>query len=191
MTNGLKSLRREGEEKVELWATVEGFPNYEVSSYGNVRHKVNMQNLIPSVKKDGYLRVTLGHHSTMSVHRLVATAFCERRIDTVQVRHMDDDPKNNHCDNLKWCTVSEIAKHSVGMGRNAHQKATDAAKLVCRKPVRIVEENKIFPSLRECAKYLDCPPPMISRVLIGDRKRVRGVHIEYVEECDNCGECRE
>lgn len=51
-----------------------------------------------------------------------------------------------------------------------------------RKPVRIVELNKKFPSIVACAEFLKVKPADISRCLTGDRKgqRIHGVHIEYI-----------
>lgn len=49
-------------------------------------------------------------------------------------------------------------------------------------PVRIVELNKDFNSVRDCAEFLGVLPTCLSRVLTGARKgqRIHGYHVEYV-----------
>ena len=41
----------------------------------------------------------------VSVHRLVATAFCDNPNKYPIVNHRDENKANNNADNLEWCTV--------------------------------------------------------------------------------------
>lgn len=47
------------------------------------------------------------------VHRLVAQAFITNDDSTKNcINHLDVNPKNNHVDNLEWCTRAENNKHA-------------------------------------------------------------------------------
>lgn len=52
-----------------------------------------------------------------------------------------------------------------------------------RKTVRIVELEKTFKSVVDCADFLGVEPTNVSRCLTGSRKgqRLKGYHIEYAE----------
>ena len=99
----------------EEWRPIIGYDNkYEVSNKGNVRC-LNYKNtnevkiLTPYKTNRGYLRVDLysnGKARHHSVHRLVANAFIPNPNNLPQVNHKDENPLNNHIDNLEWCTVS-------------------------------------------------------------------------------------
>ena len=49
------------------------------------------------------------------IHRLVAMAFIPNPDDLPQVNHKDENPSNNHVDNLEWCT----AKYNMNYGDGA------------------------------------------------------------------------
>lgn len=93
----------------EVWKDVEGYEGlYQVSSEGNVfslrrRRKVSLHNT-----SNGYMQVHLwkgGKPEYLYVHRLVATAFCERvNAEDIHVNHKDENRKNNAASNLEWCT---------------------------------------------------------------------------------------
>ena len=109
---------------MEEWRAIKEFPNYEVSSYGNVRSvprkiwngKVFFDSKGKELKKmerrDGYLEVKLsmsGKTSSKLVHRLVATEFLDGMLDgnSIIVDHIDNNPSNNHISNLQIITQRE------------------------------------------------------------------------------------
>lgn len=58
----------------------------------------------------GYRRVgigTKGGRRTVQIHRLVAEAFIPNPRNLPVVRHLDNDPSNNHVDNLAWGTYAD------------------------------------------------------------------------------------
>lgn len=88
---------------MEIWRTIEGHPDYEVSNKGRVRDK-----------RTGTL-LQQREHSTCGgyrvyfdgqrhyVHRLVAKAFLD--VDgTEYIRHKNDDARDNHISNLEPIT---------------------------------------------------------------------------------------
>lgn len=103
----------------EEWRTVAEFPDYAVSSHGNVRrikvdargHHLTGKNLKPCANKAGYLHVSLcldGVVSNKRINRLVCAAFhgeppCNRH----HAAHNDGDRRNNRADNLRWALPVE------------------------------------------------------------------------------------
>lgn len=100
---------------MEIWKDIKDYEGlYQVSNYGRVRSlnykrtgktKVLRYNEI----RGGYLSVYLcrnGKRKMFLVHRLVAQAFLPNWFDEPQVNHRDENPKNNHVDNLEWCSSS-------------------------------------------------------------------------------------
>lgn len=53
-----------------------------------------------------------GNETSFSVHRLVAEAFLDNPDDLPQVNHKDEDPSNNHVENLEWCTQQYNLEYS-------------------------------------------------------------------------------
>ena len=96
------------------------YPNYEVSSWGNVKNIITGRILKPSFN-NGQCRVHLFLNKeekiTALVHRLVADAFLLNRECKPSVIHIDKDPKNNNVKNLQYSTTSEI-NHIKGLQCN-------------------------------------------------------------------------
>lgn len=99
-----------------MWRQVDGFPDYLISSEGVVKSYRRTKERIMKYKvnSDGYQAVKLCSDekvSLISVHRLVAMAFIPNPENKPEVNHIDGDKKNNHVDNLEWCTRSENMVH--------------------------------------------------------------------------------
>lgn len=118
---------------MEKWKTIDGYEGiYQVSNQGRVkslsrkvphaRHgfvSVKEKILKPDTNHDGYARVGLckeGLNSTHKVHRLVATAFLQKKDDGNVVNHIDGNKSNNSVKNLEWVTQSENVLHSYQNG---------------------------------------------------------------------------
>jgi hypothetical protein len=91
-------------ENVEIWKPIEGFKNYEVSSFGRVR-SVKSNKIRSSHLRNGYPRVGLsdkfGKQKKFVVSRLVAKAFLESFNEDLQVDHIDRVRTNNNVTNLR------------------------------------------------------------------------------------------
>ena len=98
----------------ETWKQIKGFPNYEVSTYGNVRNVKTGKILKQNKRPNGYLIVFLynnGKRQLLSVHVLVAKAFLPDTghnpdgtlmVGHHEVNHKDQNKKNNNLLNLEW-----------------------------------------------------------------------------------------
>lgn len=90
-----------------LWATIPDFPNYEISTHGDVRNIRTQLILKPFVTKLGYSQVILRNYlggKVHQVHRLVAVTFISNLENKYFVIHIDRIKTNNNIKNLSWNT---------------------------------------------------------------------------------------
>ena len=177
----------------EIWKPIKGYEGfYEVSDLGRVRslprmltdskgrrHPVPMKMLKMHDRK-GYDSVTLqdmGRKAIMSVHRLVAMAFIPNPDNLPAVNHRDENPRNNHVDNLEWCTIQYNTNYGNGI---AKQIASMTYK------TREVEQLSIngehiayFKSLSEASKATGADKSLIMRVCKGIKKTAGGFIWKY------------
>lgn len=107
----------------EIWKDISGYEGYyQVSNLGNVKSMkriVKRKNngtgnlplksriLSPTTYPKGYKKVALRKNNMSKyffIHRLVAEAFIPNPNNYPYVNHKDENPSNNHSDNLEWCT---------------------------------------------------------------------------------------
>jgi hypothetical protein len=99
---------------MELWKDIEGFENYQVSSWGRVRGANGI--LKPYKNKKGYLKVGLmngGKSHKKRVNRLVAMAFIDNPNGCPFVDHIDGNKENNSITNLRWVTDRENREYAA------------------------------------------------------------------------------
>ncbi len=85
------------------WVPFPWFPDYMISSLGDVKHTKNSRPLKPYVDNDGRLRVSLyrnGKQYTRMVHRVVARAFLEDYEDGLMVDFRNGDREDCRASNL-------------------------------------------------------------------------------------------
>jgi hypothetical protein len=120
------------ENQKEIWKTIDGYENYQISNLGNVKSLDRIRNgvgtfkncsikgriLKPMKTKKGYLVVDLRNYNIRKItpiHRLVAIAFIDNIENKPQVNHINGIKTDNRLDNLEWCTNSENQIHSYNI----------------------------------------------------------------------------
>lgn len=92
------------------------FTGYYVTEEGEI-YSDKTKKFLKQQFRSGYKRISLvsseGVRKCFSVHRLVALAFhyfdgCE----TLTVNHKDENPANNHKDNLEWLSIADNVRYS-------------------------------------------------------------------------------
>ena len=95
---------------METYKNIEGYDNYEISDFGNVRNKKTNKILKHSTATIGYYSVGLYKNRKMKtcfIHRLMAENFIPNPHNKPEVDHIDRNPLNNCISNLRWATKSE------------------------------------------------------------------------------------
>jgi hypothetical protein len=97
----------------EIWKPVNEFPNYHISSFGNIKNVITNKPLKPQLKS-GYLNIALVNNTnriSFKIHRLVALTFIENPENKSDVNHKDKNKLNNNVLNLEWMTRKENNIH--------------------------------------------------------------------------------
>jgi hypothetical protein len=98
---------------------IEGYPNYFVTSCGEIFSKATNRKLVKSVGSNGYETVTLCRDNTRkthSVHKLVALAWIPKVSGKEYINHKNGIKTDNSLENLEWCTQSDNIRHSISTG---------------------------------------------------------------------------
>lgn len=175
---------------MELWLSIDDYPNYEVSSEGRVRNAKTGRILKPQPHNSGYLQVSLSKNNkekSFKIHRLVADRFYDGDHDGLDVNHIDGDKTNNHISNLEFCTRSRNVRHAFDNGLSKsnltdkhRQVGTSRMKEKYSKAVRILETGDVYPSINECARQIGGSTPCIASCCRDETKTYRGMHFEFV-----------
>ena len=144
----------------EAWKPIPGYEGlYEVSDLGRVK---SLAKTLPHAKYGSrrwpekvlkaitnnsghlYVRLWKDKRQTKSyVHRLVLEAFVGPCPEGMEACHWDDDPTNNHIDNLRWGTRTN---NMVDMVRNG--KNHNARKVNCKRGHSLSGSNLVPATLR-------------------------------------------
>lgn len=117
---------------------------YLIDEHGNVFDITTNKFRKPYFNNKGYVMMSFyidGKSKTKFVHRLVLGAFAPIiGMENLQVNHKDGDKRNNHIDNLEWCTQSENQKHAYKMGLNTNKGIKNpACKLTEKEVIEIAD----------------------------------------------------
>jgi hypothetical protein len=97
----------------EEYEILEVYPfddQWKVSNFGRIITPTGKLSKCKSTV-NSYKRIRTKNGS-VSVHRMVATCFCENPLDKPFVNHIDGNKLNNNASNLEWVTHSENMRHA-------------------------------------------------------------------------------
>lgn len=149
----------------EQWLPVAGWESsYEVSNHGRVRSvrrntyrrdgavcPVGGKVLSPTGKKRPQVKLYSGHREYIfrQIHILVLEAFVGPRPLGMFGLHADDNPHNNHLNNLRWGTPSENTADAIRNGK--HPAAQQKTKTNCPQGHEYTEQNtRLWGNYRYC-----------------------------------------
>lgn len=168
----------------EVWKEIDD--RYSVSNLGRVKSNyANKEKILkPFLNKRGYLMVDIrhpGYRKSISVHRLVATAFIPNPDNLPEVNHKDEIKTNNSVDNLEWCTL----QYNCNYGTRNERKG-----LACRKKIYSIDPDgniEYFNSRNEAGERLCIDPTSISKALKknGKNKTAGGRYWFYDDRSHN------
>ena len=169
----------------EVWKAIPNFVGYyEASSMGRIKSverivrsgrgykTVSSTILKPSLDEWGYEKVSLrkdGKSYSKKVNRLIAQTFIPNPNNYPQVNHIDGIKTNNCVENLEWCTPSQNMMHCHANGLSDWNTN-----------VKVIETNKIYRSIAECARDIGGYEQLIRECLDGKRKTHKGYHFEII-----------
>ena len=179
---------------MEKWKMINEYPEYEVSTYGNVRSidrdyidsmgrsyhkKGQIIKLKEEVGKYGYKQVMVaiqsgGKYHRLLVHRLVAKAFIPNPNNLPQINHKDEDTTNNHVENLEWCTCKYNVNYKNLVERRSKNKCIE---------IDVFDKNDNFletvPSGIVASKKYNVSRGSISSCCNGNCKSVKGYRFKF------------
>ena len=97
-------------DEEEEFLPIDGFDNYLVSNFGNVKNSKTNKILKPGTHTQGYKQINLckkGKVKMFKVHRLVGKAFLENPDEKPMIDHIDENKSNNNVKNIRWATSSD------------------------------------------------------------------------------------
>lgn len=149
---------------------------YMVSSFGRVYSLISKKFKKPFKNNNDYLQVELYKDNKVKkylVHRLVAQAFIPNPLNYKEVNHKDENPSNNHVENLEFC--DRIYNINYGTRTEKCSKSV----LQFTKDGEFVKE---YPSTIEAERQTKIPIGNISNCCLGKRHSAGGFVWKYKNE---------
>lgn len=157
----------------EIWLPIEGYENYQVSSYGRVKSlgndKLRKEKILSQYEcSNGYLYVILckeGKVKNCRVNRLVGNAFLENKNNLPCFNHKNEIKTDNRAENLEPCThkynlnyKNAQAKRVASTDWKAKVSNTDYKAIAEKLSSQVYQYDKdgtlvaIWKSTRECGR---------------------------------------
>lgn len=184
--------------KNEEWRDIKGYDGkYQISNTGRVK-SIDYRNTGTSKELSlkcnrGYFEVELckdGKGKVFKVHRLVAIAFLPNPQNLPCVNHKDENPSNNHVDNLEWC--SYLYNNTYGNARKKMSIKMRNNQYLSKHVYQYTIDGKFIKewiSIAEAGRVLQIKSFNIVSCLKGRRKTCAGYRWEYAKTPQRKREC--
>ena len=160
---------------MEIWKKISEL--YSVSNYGRARNDKTGRLL--KLRKTGYCDIAIrinGKRKKFYIHRLVAEAFIPNPNNYNIVNHKDENPNNNHVDNLEWCTQSYNIKHGTSINRMMNSRTENCGK---NAPRGVYVDDVFYRSLLLASKHMKCSHATIRYKLDEGKTEYNGYKIRW------------
>ena len=173
---------------------------YFVDTLGNVvafpkKTRINNGNEYVSLKqqiKKGYAIVNLYNKDkkmkSLSVHRLVATAFIPNPNNYSDVNHINGIKLDNRVENLEWCSKQQNTKHAFdnnlgGFKDNALNNLKKINNKYHYSKIELVKNDIViaFKTTEEVAQFLDSTKQAVADAIKNNKKLRHFILIGYKE----------
>lgn len=171
----------------EEWRDIPGWEgSYQVSNQGRVKSVrrtltrsnnvvVHLSEKLINAHISGSPYLTVGLYKdnkehTYSIHKLVALAFVPNPEGLPEIDHIDNNPRNNCADNLRWVTSRENTAHRI-----SSRSSTKARKVYC------IDTGEIFSSISAAGRYVKASAQQVIDS-INSKSCCKGLVFVY---CDN------
>ena len=173
------------------WKVIERFPDYEVSSFGDVRNRTTGVQLKPQLNGCYHQVELYNEHkkTTTTIHHLVATTFIPNPNEKPIVCHINNNKLDNNVCNLAWKTGKENEEHK---NNNGVLRKDQTKKHVWKCNASTREKLTMYTSVIDAAKAIDqekykSVASNIRTVLCGKSNSSQGFFWMYdeVHECND------
>lgn len=171
----------------EIWAKIDEFPDYEVSTNANVRNILTGYMLKKRVPlSNNYVGVelygTTGKFNRY-VHRLVAIAFIPNPQNKAFVNHKDSIKYHNELNNLEWSTHPENINHAIDKIRASgiERPPQSSSRKVKQLTIDGVEIAR-FDTIKQAGECLKLDRSGIVKVCKNKKNSIGGYKFEYIDE---------
>lgn len=191
----------------DIWRDIEEYEGYyQISTLGRIKSiyrdegKINRKGrtvdiiLKTAVHPSGYIIGSLcvqKKRRTITVHRLVASAFIDNPLSKREVNHKDGDKSNNLVENLEWSTRSEqmIHRHIVlgykgfllgKFGKDHPNYGKTGAQHKGSRPTHCVTTGKSYDSATLAAKDMGLNPISVALAARKPESSLHGYKFRYL-----------